>query len=151
APGYPVVVIDTKGNLSAARNKLAAAIDTEYVFLAEEDMQFTAATAAELPACVEILDDDEQISGVGGICLEAKKGRVRWGHNFDVVGGVVGGKAYVTPSTRPMRTTPTGRNYRPCDLVLNMGLFRRELWRRVPWDARLPVTEHREYFYRASL
>ena len=145
-PTLPVLIEDTGGNLSAGRNKLIGRTTTEFVVVMEEDFVILPETAAGLRDAVAILDHDAGIAGVGGIASEPRRGKVRWGHNLIRTGNVV------TPATswRPLRSTPNGIKYRPCDLVLNWGVFRTELFRRVPWEERLPVGEHQEYFWRAS-
>ncbi|MEQ8785142.1 MAG: hypothetical protein RIC55_02550 [Pirellulaceae bacterium] len=40
------------------------------------------------------------------------------------------------------------RTYHPCHAILNFGLFRREALRQHPWDEALPLSEHREWYYR---
>lgn len=145
-PGWPVAIEDTRGNLSAGRNRLYGRVRTPYLVVMEEDFLVTRPTAAGLRNAIAILDHDAAIAGVGGIAKEARRGGVRWSHNFSVHRQ----SCYLVPSDRPRRSTPQGVTYLPCDLVLNWGVFRTDLFRRVPWDESFPITEHQEYFYRAS-
>lgn len=144
-PGYPVEIEDTRGNLSAGRNRLYGRIKTPLIVVMEEDFVVAAETAGMLATAVSILDCDPAIMGVGGVCIETPQ-RKQWGHNFQMIDG----RMDIVASPRPLRHTPAGVSYRPCDLVLNWGVFRAELRRRVPWDESFPITEHKEYFYRAS-
>lgn len=145
-PGYPVEVEDTGGNLSAGRNRLYHRITTPYLVIMEEDFVAVPETGRGLQQAASILDHDTGIAGVGGVVREGAPGRVRWGHNFYFKGNV----CHIRPSQRPIRKTPAGVTYRPCDLVLNWGVFRTDLFRRIPWDADYPIAEHKAYFYRAS-
>lgn len=145
-PTLPVLIEDTGGNLSAGRNKLIGRTTTEFVVVMEEDFVILPETAAGLRDAVSILDHDAGIAGVGGIASEPKRGRVRWGHNFDRRGDV----CRVVASNRPMRTTPGGVRYRPCDLVLNWGVFRAATFRAVPWDEDFYITEHMQHYWTAS-
>ena len=157
-PGYPVEVEDTKGNLSAGRNRLYGRVPTPYLLMMEEDFVVRSTTAEAVANAVAILEHDARVWGVGGIANEPhpgkpppgqqavrSRGMVRWGHNFARRGDVV----HIVPSVRPMRVTPGGVRYRPCDIVLNFGVFRTQLFRDVPYDNALPIHEHKEYFWRA--
>jgi hypothetical protein len=146
-PGWPTLVEDTGGNLSAGRQRLYARVTTPYLVIMEEDFVVLPRTRAGLLDAVAILDHDPHISGVGGTVNEGPRGRVQWGHDFfEKSPGVWAIRA----STRPKRRTPAGLRYRPCDLVLNWGVFRTPLYRSVPWDADFPITEHKEWYWRAS-
>lgn len=145
-PGLPALIEDTGGNLSAGRNRLIARTTTEFVVVMEEDFVVLPETAAGLRDAISILDHDAEIMGVGGIAREPNRGRVRWGHNFDRRGDV----CRVVASGRPIRRTPGGVRYRPCDLVLNWGAFRTDAFRRVPWDEDFPITEHMVHYWQAT-
>lgn len=145
-PKCAVEIEDTNGNLSAGRNRLYGRVGTELLAVMEEDFVVQPDTVTGLHGALQILDHDPRIAGVGGIATERDRGAVRWGHNFVRRGD----RCYVVPSERPLRATPNGITYRPCDLVLNWGVFRAELFRAVPWDPGYPIMEHREYFWRAS-
>lgn len=144
-PKATVLVEDTAGNLSAGRNRLIAKTTTEFVIVMEEDFELMKPSVVELCRAVEILDTDKKISGVGGTCYELPQ-RKLWGHNYRRRGDDV----LVVSSQRPMRSTPSGVSYLPCDLVLNWGLFRTEAFRQVPWNESLPIMEHKERFWRSS-
>jgi len=158
-PGWPVEVEDTGGNLSAGRNRLYGRVRTKYLLMLEEDFVILPSTPASLNDAIAILDHDDAIAGVGGIANEPfpgkpppgdvavrSRGAVRWGHNFRRIGNKVG----LIPSTRPMRRTPSGVEYRPAELILNFGIFRTSLFQDVPYDDGFPIHEHKEYFWRAS-
>lgn len=144
-PGYPVEIEDTGGNVSAARNRLQQRIATPYLVMMEEDFELTPTIKQELGNARAILEHDQKIAGVGGSTTEPGRGHVVWGHNFVRRGET----CTIAASKRPMRRIPGGIAYRPCDLVLNWGLFRTALFRSVPWDEDFPITEHKTYFWTA--
>jgi hypothetical protein len=145
-PGLPVEVEDTGGNLSAARNRLYRRITTPYLVMFEEDFVVRPDTAKGLLDAFDILTSDPQMRGVGGVAHEPRRGSVRWGHGWQRNGDIVRPVA----SVEPLRKTPSGVAYRPCRLVLNFGLFRTDNYRAVPWNERLPIQEHQEWFWRAT-
>lgn len=145
-PGVPIEMENTNGNVSAARNRLYGRVKTPFIIMMEDDFVVKPGTVKGLQEALEILNHDPTIAGVGGSTTEPKRGHVTWGHNFRRTGTA----CTIFASHRPVRTTSTGITYRPCDLVLNWGLFRRSLFERVPWDDDFPITEHKEYFWRAS-
>lgn len=145
-PDVRAIVEDTGGNLSAGRNRLYARVDTPYVVVMEEDFVALPETAQGLRDAAAILAHDPAIAGVGGMAMEPERGWVRWGHNFNRNGTICKPAA----SWRPLRETPDGIKYRPCDLVLNWGLFRTDLFRSLKWPEDLPVQEHQAFFWTAK-
>jgi GT2 family glycosyltransferase len=141
-PDLPVAVIETDSNLSRGRNLLARAVTTPWMLLCEDDFEFVERTRVE--ALAEVLAHDPEVSGVGGELAEPN-GVCRWAHDYRRVDGQI----LATPSKDPLRRTPGGVVYQPCDLIYNFGIFRRELFERVAWDEGLPLQEHLEYYWRA--
>jgi hypothetical protein len=142
-PDLPVVVVDTASNLSQGRNRLARAVATPLLLLCEDDFEFCEQTRIE--PLVAVLAHDAEIAGIGGDVLESR-GRACWAHNYHHQGHAID----ASPSSDPPRRTPGGVVYQPCQLILNFGLFRRELFRQVPWDEDIPLNEHVEYYWRVS-
>lgn len=142
-PRLGIIVQDTEGNLSWGRNRLAQRCETPFYLMLEEDMEVTQATHLEW--LVSILEHDDEIGGAGGQ-LDEDRGPVWWCHNFrpfrDRVDAVY--------SSEPVRVTPWGVAYRPCDLLVNFGVFRRELFVDTEWDEDLELYEHRDFYYRSS-
>lgn len=143
---YPKLAIDiepTAGNLSAARNRLAARCKTELMLVMEEDFEFTSQT--DLARLLTVIDTDDDLLGVAGACEEPVRGHVAWRHDFHRLGERVA----IAPSRSAARFAGSVR-YQPCSLVLNFGLFRRDLFQQIPWDENLPVQEHWDFFYRVA-
>jgi hypothetical protein len=135
--------VDTEANLSWGRNQLVRRVATPWLLLCEDDFEFSEQTRLEPLA--EVLGHDVEIAGVGGDLLEPR-GRACWAHNYHRRDKEV----VATPSTDPLRQTPSGIVYQPCQLIFNFGLFRCELFLQVPWDERLHLNEHLEYYWRAG-
>jgi hypothetical protein len=143
-PALPVVVVDTGSNLSRGRNQLTRAVTTPLLLLCEDDFEFTGRTRIE--PLLEVLEHDPEIEGVGGEVLEPR-GRACWAHDYHRRGDEI----VARPSIERPRVTRGGVYYQPCQLIFNFGLFRRRLFERVPWDEELPLNEHLDYYWRASL
>jgi hypothetical protein len=141
-PDLPIVVVDTESNLSRGRNRLARRVTTPLLFLCEDDFEFCERTRIE--PLLDVLRHDTEIAGVGGELLEPH-GRI-WAQNYTREGDDI----VTHPSTEPLRRTPTGVIYRPCQLIFNLGLFRCDLFRHVLWDEDMPVNEHVDYYWRVS-
>lgn len=140
-PRLTVRVQHTGGNLSWGRNRLVESCDTDYFLLLEEDFEFTADT--DLHALYDILLDDE-LAGAGGT-LFRKDGRKQfWCHDFSIFREQV----QMWPASKPWRISPQGHPYRPCDALLNFGIFRTDVLRQTGWDEHLPLSEHQDFFFR---
>ena len=171
-PELNVEVQDTGGNLSWGRNQLIGRCPTEFFLLLEDDFEFSPQT--DLTALLAVLRADGDLAGVGGSVIE--NGLVRhWCHNFDPFRK----KARLVPSWDPwgfqiadcrLQIADERRQdgfatallqseiinhkseilpYRPCQALLNFGIFRRDVLRENPWDEGLPINgEHREWYYR---
>jgi hypothetical protein len=142
-PDCPVVVVDTGSNLSQARNRLARAVTTPYLLLCEDDFEFIGTTRIE--PLLDVLTHDPEVVGVGGVLLEPR-GPHCWGHDYWPRGGEI----LASPSRDPLRRTPAGVVYQTCQLIFNFGLYRRDLFERVPWDEDLPLNEHHDFYFRVS-
>lgn len=125
--------------LSACRNKLIELCDTEYLLIAEEDMEFTAETRLE--DFITILESNPEVGWVGGsirnggpkesycTALRKFKGQleiVPAGDNPQLAQGVV---------------------YRLCDQTFNWGVGRKPFFARHKWDESLKIVEHADYFW----
>jgi hypothetical protein len=142
-PRLPVVVVDTKGNVSTGRNELVRRCKTPYLLLLEDDMELTAKT--DLDAMLDVVKSDDEIAGCGGMLIEPKQSPT-WAHDFREFRGEV----IAELSRQPLRKTPLGTIYQPCDLIKNFGVFRVDALRETGWNEALPLSEHREFFWRLS-
>jgi hypothetical protein len=122
---------------------MARAVTTPYLLLCEEDFEFFENTRIEVLA--DVLAHDSGIAGVGGEVWEPR-GRACWAHDFRRICEEI----VAEPSQEPIRRTARGAVYQPCQLILNFGLFRRELFQQFAWDEDLALNEHLDYYYRVS-
>lgn len=136
-----MLVQHTGGNLSWGRNRLVDACRTPCLLLLEDDFEFSEKT--DLEALLDILTHDRELAGVGGSLVEQGTRRA-WCHTFDVFRG----RAALLPSEQPWRATPAGHVYRTCHALLNFGLFRRAVMADLRWDEQLPLSEHRDWYFR---
>jgi len=151
-----IMVLDTGGNLSAARNKLVDLCDTPYYMLLEEDMILL--PQSNMPLMWDALESDNLLAGVSGGLME--RGRVRY------CAGMLNDRT-VRPSGRLERRRHRGakckivdmtdshdlmhqRQLIRCNVVYNWGLFRTSVLRDVRWNEELELSEHYEFFYRLS-
>lgn len=125
--------------LSAGRNAALDTVDTEFVFLTDDDSVFTAAT--DIIAMMEYLDDNPEVDIIAPDLVY-----LPWWYKFRTdhirllpgasaplrqVGDVIGGATVVNK-------------------VQNVFLARTEGLKRVRWEERLRLIEHDDFFSRAS-
>jgi len=142
-----IIVLDTGGNLSAARNKLVDLCDTPYYMLLEEDMILLPQT--NLPLMWEAMQRFPNLAGVSGGLMERGKTRYCAG---------VFRHLKSSDSRRRCRTLVMEDSHRlyfkqqliSCQCTYNWGLFRTSVLREVRWNERLELSEHYEFFYRLS-
>ena len=151
-----IIVLDTGGNLSAARNKLVDLCDTPYYMMLEEDMILLPQT--NMPLMWNALESDKRLAGVSGGLME--RGRVRY------CAGMLKDRI-VRPRGRLARRRHRRARYKVvdmtdshdlihrrqlirCNVVYNWGLFRTDVLRDVRWNEELELSEHYEFFYRLS-
>lgn len=150
-PDLKILVEDTRGNLSAGRNRLYARCETPYVLMLEDDFVCTEETRIE--RLLSVLEQTPALGGVAGCTREPKEpgtvgrgGRIWWDRDFVRIRD----KCHLARARRAFRTAGNVR-YRPCDIVINFGVFRRDTLRAIPWDERLPVMEHTDWYWRVYL
>lgn len=138
----PRIVMDTGGNLSAARNKIFERADTEFVFVLEEDMTVT---RLDLEA-FETVSKDLELAVISCRILLHESGRViekGFCHDMEVFREDI----ISLPTMKPPRVRG-GVEYHVCDLCPNVGLFRRIPVANIKWDPELYLREHQDFFWR---
>ena len=150
-PDLPVLVEDTGGNLSAARNRLAVKCKTQYYLMLEDDFVFTEKTRIE--KLLTIMQNNPQLGGAAGTTHEPRQrgtanrgGKIWWDRDFFRIRNQV----YLSRPHQPRKRT-NGIAWQPCDLVVNFGVFRTDMLRTIPWDENLPIQEHTDYYWRVFL
>lgn len=143
---YPLLVQDTGGNLSWARNQLIQRCQTQYALIVEEDMEWTDQTRPELLA--DVLESDDAVVFAAG---RVGDGRTQWHHNFKRdpnPSGWPSANAYA--SQEEWLSTSRGTLYQRCDLVKNFGVVRTDFAAQLPWNEQLPLSEHHDWFWRLA-
>lgn len=150
-PDLKTEIEDTGGNLSAARNRLYARVQTPYILMLEEDFVFTPQTKIE--QLLNVLESHPGLGGVGGCTHEpqapgtvGRGGRIFWDRDFVRLRD----RCHLAKPRRPMQRVQGIRN-RHCDIVINFGVFRKQMFEQVPWDEQLPVQEHTDWYWRVYL
>ena len=146
---------DVDVGLSHGRNLLVAAVTTPYVVVLDDDFILHAPAPGAPPDIVHLLAAVE--SGefdIAGGCVDSTQGRA-WSYRFTRDGATLTQKPDVpcmasdASSRGPDYATPAAECWR-VDSILNFFLARTEALRSVPWDARLKVGEHEDFFLRAK-
>lgn len=140
-PDAAIDAEDTRGNLSAGRNRLVARCRTPYFFLIEEDMRVTPQT--NVAAMRRILEQRPDVIGVGGAIFEPAKGIRCIASQYRRTNAAI-----VLEDAVDRRTTREGDAFIVCSLIYNYGLFRTSDLRRYQWNEQLPLAEHYEFFFR---
>lgn len=138
-PSVKVVHLPFDCGVSAARNALIDRLETDYLFLLEEDFEFTTETRVE--RLLDVLEQNPEIGFVGGSLYQDGR-KLDYAVNLRRFRETL----YLEPSRYDLLTTPNGTTYRPCDMCFNFGLIRREMLREHRWPEELKVGEHSAYF-----
>lgn len=139
-----ILVQDTGGNLSRARNQLVDRCETPYYIMLEEDMTILPIKkgrgVTDLEHMMWILHRSRKYAGVSGGLLD-QKGLVYKGFNF-------GRPRNGTVPIKKATLLRGGRSILECHCVPNWGVFRTDALRETRWDERLELAEHEEFFFR---
>jgi glycosyltransferase involved in cell wall biosynthesis len=128
-PQLKRVIVDTKGNVSWGRNFAIKQVITPYCVILDDDFVFTNET--KLETLLNILKDDEELGGVGGLVNND------WfAFNFRAFRD----KLHIRP-------TPQTENPVYCDLINQFVMFRTNVFQKYHWDEALPINEHYNFFY----
>lgn len=125
--------------LSASRNALIQALQTPYLCLCEEDFEFRDDTRLE--RFLSVLEHDREVGCVGGPLIAAGQRE-----DYATALRIFRGTLEVSPAPANWRSTADGVGYRLVDQHFNWGLYRRELLVDHPWDERLKLHEHFDWF-----
>lgn len=137
-PLTETVVLPFDSGLSAGRNEGVRRVRTPYVLIADDDHVLCRRT--RLRESLAALRD-KRIDIVGGRVLNLPHYRSDEYH----LRGLYPGAA---PPLMPRGTLVTG--FPVCDVVENFFVARTDALRRVPWDERLRMLEHTDFFSQAS-
>lgn len=139
------VTIPFDAGLAACRNEMARRLETPYLFICDDDYVWTDET--DLGKLLSVLDDCPAAGVCAGSLVErSPRGDVNrhWGQRLVRCGDEIESR----PLPAAYRATRDGVRYRLTDTVMNFALFRRELALSVPWEERLKIHEHIEFYWR---
>jgi GT2 family glycosyltransferase len=147
--------------LSAARNFLIEKVQEKYILIGDDDFIFTEET--KIDAAIAVLDKDPEVGFVGGKVVDI---------GYDNQGNreIVAERHYeyllnYRPAEQLLIYTPVdwirpivrhaGQiEYLLCDIVLNFGIFRRQMFEdeRIRWEERIKINgEHEDFFLKVKM
>jgi glycerol-3-phosphate cytidylyltransferase len=136
--------LDFDLGVSGVRNAALERIPPEYEYLmvVEDDVVFTEKTRLE--SLRDVLDADASI-GLCSCLLYLKDGKEQ---HYEGNVHIEGDTHYIEKVRDPAwQTTPGGVKYYICNLVLNVFMMKRQVWRDNPWDAQFKTAlEHCDFF-----
>lgn len=135
-----VLKLPFDSGLSFGRNKMVEHSNTKYIFLLDDDFIFTEKT--DLSKFYKILESNENIGVVGGVCLDGN-GETHYESILKLDDGVLkhlsDGDNYQL--IEGIKTKQTG-------CILNFALFRKDVFNDVKWDDDLKLAEHLDFYFR---
>ena len=130
----------------AARNEGFDSIPKSYryVFVCEDDIVFTEKTKIKLLR--QILEERKQIGLVGGFIRKIKTYN-KIGQNYEATLRIEDETIYLKKVEKQQWRNLSGVRYFYCDIITNVFLMRRDVWRKIKWDERYKTTpEHTDFF-----
>ncbi|KRE43443.1 glycosyltransferase [Knoellia sp. Soil729] len=138
-PGIEVIAMPFNSGVSVGRNAALDAVATEYVFVTDDDVVFTA--ASDIVAAMNYLDDNAAVDLVAFTRVDLPRWRA-----------VAAGADALFPGAAAPRTA-FGTLVDGLPVVPKtpqLYLARAASIHRVRWDERLRMVDHRDFFSRAS-
>ncbi len=115
-----------------------------YVLVCEDDIVFTAETRLETLRA--ILEKRESI-GIAGCLIKRVKREETTDQNYEARLSIARDTIYVRRVAKPQWKKLGDARYFYCDIISNVFMMRKEIWRQVKWDERYKTTpEHTDYF-----
>lgn len=134
---------DTRGNLSAGRNRMLDRITTKYAFFVDEDMRF--APNQNISALTDVIEENPELLAVCGGMME--RGKVyAAAMRFRLVERAL--RRLLMEEQTKIERTKTGYPYIRCTYAYQIGIFNTELLRKIRWLEDLPMAEHYEFCHR---
>lgn len=138
-PGVDVLALPFNVGLSAGRNAAVDQVETEFMFLTDDDIVFTLAT--DLVAMLQYLDEFDEVDVVAPELIY-----LPWWYAVDTTSHELFPGAPPPLRSRGEKIGGATVVYK----VQNVFLARTEAIRSIRWDDRLRLVEHRDFFSRAS-
>lgn len=138
--GVDVIALPFNSGVAVGRNAALATVETEYIFVTDDDIVFT--PASDIVAAMNFLDDHTDVDLVALTLV----GLPRWR-----IPGLTGAEALFAGAAEPR--TPYGTLIEGQPVVSKPGqvyLARTAAIQQVRWDERIRMVDHRDFFSRAS-
>jgi len=137
AAGHKIIYVGFDAGLSVCRNKLVDLVEEPYVFYCDSDNQFIDNTKIEL--LEDILKEDKELGLVS--CFEYNNDNV---NHYEI--NLEWKDNYITYLDIPLEILNTNNDIFYCDMTMNVGLFRTDVFKDVRWDSRMKLAEHLDFF-----
>lgn len=116
----------------------------KYVFVCEDDIVFTKETKLEVLR--EILEKKSQVGIVGCLLKRVRRGHVT-DQDYEATLHIKDDTIYLEGVEKPQWRKLGDVRYFHCDIISNVFMMRREIWKQIRWDERYGTTpEHTDYF-----
>ena len=116
----------------------------KYVFICEDDIIFTKDTKLEVLR--DVLQKRRQVGIVGG-ALKKVRNYERKKQSYEASLRIEGNTIYIEKVEKPQWRKLGSARYFYCNIITNVFLMRREIWKQIKWDERYRTTpEHTDYF-----
>lgn len=139
-PGIDVIDLPFNMGVPAGRNAALDAVDTEFVFVSDDDIVFTA--ASDIVAGMNYLDDNPQVDLVALTRIDLPRWRAVEAH--DATALFAGAAAPLVPYGTLIDGLPV------VPKTPQLYLARTASIQQVRWDERLRMVDHRDFFSRAA-
>jgi len=115
-----------------------------YVFVCEDDIICTEETKIE--TLMQILEKKPLVGIVGGFLRKVKKYETK-DQNYEATLRIENDTIYVEEVTNPDWEKIGNIEYFYCDIIPNVFLMRRDIWKQIKWDEQYKTTpEHTDFF-----
>lgn len=116
----------------------------KYVFVCEDDIIFKGETKLELLR--EVLEKRPKVGIVGGSLKRVKKYETKE-QDYEATLRIEGDTIYLERVENPQWRKLGDARYFYCDIISNVFMMRRDIWKQIRWDERYKTTpEHTDFF-----
>ncbi len=116
----------------------------KYIFISEDDIIFTRKT--KLEALRNVLEKRKRIGIVGGSLKKVRKYDKK-AQRYEASLRIADNTIYVEKVEKPQWRKLDDARYFYCDIITNVFMMRREIWKKIKWDERYRTTpEHTDFF-----
>jgi GT2 family glycosyltransferase len=116
----------------------------KYIFVSEDDIIFTRKTKLEMLR--DVLEKRKQ-AGIAGCSLRKVRNYEKKSQEYEASLRIADNTIYVEKVDKPQWRKLDNARYFYCDIITNVFLMRRDIWKKIKWDERYRTTpEHTDYF-----